>query len=152
MFKILILLFVFHCSCLAETELLTTVQPNYSVDQIENENHSSADQIEVKPQPEIDNVPDVISIESRSSNLNEIQSNKVKSDQIQDENMNVAKKVEPQQVKQVLIDDLISSNQETATEISEMITTVMPSVTRIKRAPRYTIRELLFPNGVLHEV
>lgn len=56
------------------------------------------------------------------------------------------------EVKQVYIDDLSQQmNVETATNAPEL-TTIQPTVQRVKRAPQYTIREILYPNGIMHEV
>lgn len=55
------------------------------------------------------------------------------------------------EVKQVYIDDLSQQMNVEMTNPPE-ITTIEPTVERVKRAPEYTIRELLYPNGIMHEV
>lgn len=54
------------------------------------------------------------------------------------------------EIKQVYIDDL--NQQMNAETNAPEVTTILPSVQRVKRAPQYTIREILYPNGVMHEV
>lgn len=72
-------------------------------------------------------------------------------DEIQIEPVHFAAKA-LNEVKQVYIDDLSQQmNVEVATNAPE-VTTILPTVQRVKRAPQYTVREILYPNGIMHEV
>ena len=122
MFKLILLLFLFAYEARCESEYsMTTVLPNYSADQVEDE---------IIPAGEVKSPIEEIRVEGPAHNV--VQA--------------------PKEIKQMYIDDLSQQmNVEMLTNAPE-ITTILPTVQRVKRAPRYTIREILYPNGIMHEV
>lgn len=164
MFKIIFLVFLFtYVNCESELDSVTTVLPNYSVNQVDDDSNSNIQQVEIKSS-EIQghavnavpssafNVPSVVQTEPVVVNSNEIP---ILSDEIQNNDVRIENEVpRANEVKQVHIDSKSTLEVEAETAAPEEITTtISPVVYRVKRAPpSYTVRELLAPNGVRHEV
>lgn len=128
-----------YINCESDINSITTVQPDYSVDQVDD-NSIIANQVENKPK-------NLLNVQARNSieEVDEIQVNDVQS------KLKNEPSVKSKETKQVNLEDLNAQETATNSPLAEIITTI-PEVTRVKRAPRYTIRELIFPFGVMHEV
>jgi len=128
--------------------VITTLAPNYIVDQLDDGSSPSIDQIEAKktvteePSVTYDITENVI------LPANEISSN---------EKVEIAPKAGESTQELIIMepkinDNLASKDESVKKETNTEMTTIMPEVIRIKRAPRYTVGQILAPNGIMHEI
>jgi len=147
MFKYFLLLcLITYVRCESEIDSVTTVQPNYSANQVDEEN-GSVDQIEAK-KPEVIQAVPIVEKPIAEKPIDPV----LAVDEIPS--------IEPElqkvrEVNQVHIDLNSAVNMEAnmLTNLAdEPTTTVTPTVIRVKRTPRYTVGEVLAPNGIMHEI